>query len=874
MWSPASGIWAPAPNWGWTGITQVQTGYISYTATPEGPCSVNGSGPFSWTNYTNFVYHDSFGASHIFGVGLTTWNPAWNCGGGPNTPSGTTNDGSGYTLTASVSGGTVSATLKSRAGVTINAPLNNSGVASGSLTDPNGNVLSVSSSGGTTSFYDTLTSSAVLTLTGSGTSASPYTYAYPNPAGGTSNVVVNFLTYTVKTNFGCSGITEYSSSQPLISSIVYPDGTKYSFTYEPTPSNPSDVTGRIASIALPTGGTISYAYSGGNNGINCEDGTTAIMTRTTPDGTWTYSRNFFSPPSTTHADDVITDPQGNVTLISFQGIYEVQRQTFQGSNTTGTMLSQTDTCYNGTATSWPCATTAVSTPISEVGVRTSLPPTPFQLINQSAVVSFYNSYGLPTETDQYNYGNLTTPARKNLISYASLGSIVNRPSQTQTKDGSNNLGAQMAMGYDGNGNLLSVKTYSSAANFLTLGITYNVNGTMNQVTDPNGAISTYNYGSCNNSFPTSVSMPLSLSTSQTWNCGGAVATSTTDANGKVTTTAYTDPNLWRPTSITDPSSAVTNMSYFTAPLRSESSLAFNGGSSTSDQRKMADGLGRTKLSQTRQAPGGTTYNIVETDYDSLGRPSRVTVPYSASTDQTNSSAPGTVTTYDALSRPLTVVDGGGGTTTYTYSQNDVLVVVTPAPTGENAKQRQLEYDALGRVTSVCEITSATGSGTCGQNNAKTGFWTKYTYDLNDNLTGVTQNAQPSGSQQTRTYNFDWLSRLTSETNPENGTTAYTYDTDSTCGTSAGDQVKGVDAVGNTTCLTYDVLHRNTAITYPSGVYASATPPKTFVYDAATVNSVAMVNTKGRSQGLHRAVRFQGHRSRLQLLGPRRNHGHL
>ena len=70
-------------------------------------------------------------------------------------------------------------------------------------------------------------------------------------------------------------------------------------------------------------------------------------------------------------------------------------------------------------------------------------------------------------------------------------------------------------------------------------------------------------------------------------------------------------------------------------------------------------------------------------------------------------------------------------------------------------------------------------------------------------------------------------------------------TDSTCGTYNGDLVKKVDAVGNVICNKYDALHRITSIAYPSGIYASVTPSKTFVYDSATVNSVAMANAKGR-----------------------------
>jgi len=75
-------------------------------------------------------------------------------------------------------------------------------------------------------------------------------------------------------------------------------------------------------------------------------------------------------------------------------------------------------------------------------------------------------------------------------------------------------------------------------------------------------------------------------------------------------------------------------------------------------------------------------------------------------------------------------------------------------------------------------------------------------------------------------------------------TKYTYDTDSTCGTSKGDLVKKIDAVGDTICFAYDALHRMTSTTY-SGTYASVTPNRYFYYDSATVDSVAMVNVKSR-----------------------------
>ena len=141
-----------------------------------------------------------------------------------------------------------------------------------------------------------------------------------------------------------------------------------------------------------------------------------------------------------------------------------------------------------------------------------------------------------------------------------------------------------------------------------------------------------------------------------------------------------------------------------------------------------------------------------------------------------------------------MTDAGGGTITYSYSENDALVKLGPKPSSDNnPKSRQLEYDALGRLTSVCEITSASGSGACTQNTAATGYFTSYGHDALNNLTSVSQ------SGQTRSYSYDGLRRVTSVTNPESGTATYAYDSDSSghcSGTYDGDLVMRKDAIGN------------------------------------------------------------------------------
>jgi YD repeat-containing protein len=209
-----------------------------------------------------------------------------------------------------------------------------------------------------------------------------------------------------------------------------------------------------------------------------------------------------------------------------------------------------------------------------------------------------------------------------------------------------------------------------------------------------------------------------------------------------------------------------------------------------------------------------------------------------------------------LGRVLSVTDANGGAVSYAYNNNDVLQVVS----GTQSFQKQFEYDGLGRLTSVCEISSTlTGVGTCGQRATKTGYWTTYTYDALGHLLTVKQNAQASAaSQQTRTFGYDWLGRMTSESNPEtsntgtNGMKTYVYDTDSTmCGNGAytanGNLVKTTDAALN--CILYysDSLHRLTDV---GNNHQSTSHCRRFRYDNSagypgSTKPAGLTNTLGR-----------------------------
>lgn len=383
----------------------------------------------------------------------------------------------------------------------------NSYTGADTTTDTNGNQITTSNSGVIT---DTLGTTA-LTIAGSGTPTSPITLTYTAPTGASVIYTVKYAAYTVRTNFGCSGITEYGpSSVNLVSEIDLPDGTKYTFTYEATPGFSGDVTGRLASMTIPTGGTINYTYTAGSNGIECADGSAAGLTRQTPDGTWIYSRSLGSGAATA---TTITDPQGNQAVLNFQGIYETEAQVYQGS-TSGTLLKTTLFCYNGNTAG--CNSVAISQPITQRNVYVQWPGSGGL---ESEIVTSYNTYGLVTEVDEYGYGTGAPGSllRKTITTYATLGNgIVSQPASVTVENASGTTVAQTKYTYDSNaltpvtgvaqhddtnygigntvrGNLTGIQKWVSGSTYLSATQSYDTTGQILQDTDFAGNVTSFNY---------------------------------------------------------------------------------------------------------------------------------------------------------------------------------------------------------------------------------------------------------------------------------------------------------------------------------------------------------------------------------------------
>jgi len=239
-WQP-NGLPATAQYGSSAGHTYFQTVRVQ-CPNPNYPPTLPKTLP-SWY-FTNYVYVDVYGVGHPFNI---TWeNDGCQVTGAVQALA---TDGSGYTMSVDVN---ANVTVTPRSGGLF-VPATASGTGAATTTDANGNEITESSSGVIT---DTLGTTA-LTIAGS----SPTTFTYKAPSGGNAVYTANYTSKTVETHFGCSGIAEFGpTAESLLTSITLPDGSAYTFTYEETtPGMTSPVTGRLASITLPTGGIISYA---------------------------------------------------------------------------------------------------------------------------------------------------------------------------------------------------------------------------------------------------------------------------------------------------------------------------------------------------------------------------------------------------------------------------------------------------------------------------------------------------------------------------------------------------------------------------------------------------------------------------------------
>jgi RHS repeat-associated protein len=410
-------------------------------------------------------------------------------------------------------------------------------------------------------------------------------------------------------------------------------------------------------------------------------------------------------------------------------------------------------------------------------------------------------------------------------------------------------------------------------------------GEVQKTTDPCGYITSFQYNAASpvfGAYLTTATNQLGQSTTYTYDSNPGVVTAIKDANLKITskqydvmnrvtqisfpdggwiTACYTDTGGSTCTHSAPPYEKVITKAITSSPTLSEiSTLVF-------------DGLGRLSQTQLNSDSPSATYTL--TTYDALGRKSKVYNPTRCSPITTNcgeSTWGYTTYIYDALGRPCVVVPPGGtavSTCPTTAPAGDMFTSYTGRATsvqdeGNGGAPVQLisQVDGLGRLTSVCEVTSAPqlGSGgtpgACAQDITAAGFLTAYGYDVLGNVLAVNQ-----GTLQPRTFAYDSLSRLLCAANPETwiatcptpdtgsytpGTTRYAYNANSNL-SSRVRPAPNQTSLSTTDTVTYgyDALNRLTQQTYSDGV----TPTVMFGYDQTSITmtgqTFSIFNNVGR-----------------------------
>lgn len=294
-WQPSGAVWYNYGFGGWT----VSDGGTSGNISGEAGC------------YTDFNIIDTSGTQRTLRAYIGPTKPSGACTG---VGSGYALDSSGYLLKITDwSNVCPIAAIYAPDGTKVwehTDPVNRCGsggnlfISNGPVTaeDSNGNqIVNTGYTGdslGALSLQDTL-GRVPTTTTLCGTTA--YCYHVPNSQGGTSQYQVNFTTVTLKTQFGQPGVEEcqafyVSCIVQVVSSVLLPDSTSYSFTYDCDSSTSAACSslpgqsayyGLMTSMTLPTGGVIKYT-----NAVFVDAQSnhyTWLTSRQAGSGTWSYT---------------------------------------------------------------------------------------------------------------------------------------------------------------------------------------------------------------------------------------------------------------------------------------------------------------------------------------------------------------------------------------------------------------------------------------------------------------------------------------------------------------------------------------------------------------------------------------------------------
>lgn len=894
-WAPAqfiTGFWGA----GWRLVNSADPGSMLYTTTEGNFCNIDGSygtitlKNFAWAAADGHVVHfPTVVVQYGYTNRCTTWPSIYS--------SGRADDASGYFLNVTATGTTV----YSPSGFIVycsDSSVISAASAFAVSADTNGNYSTITTSSPDV-FTDTLgrtpisvsTVGSTTTISVLNTQNTTSNFVITNE---TVNYSTNFGSGLAEYSGSATAIQSISLPDGSSYSFGYDSGTTPGHYAQLTSINLP--TG--AHISYQYANFVDSMYGPGTGGKHITRGVSQI---TTPDGVSNLTNQVVVQCTTSSLVNckqttTVAKPSGDHSVYTFQindGTWPIQIQHYNGAVSSANLLASIAQTFDfSQPCTMFCAIFGEAQNVTKTAKTLTLPSVGGVSLNQTT------QYAWSTTT---NYGNLlndkewmfytgtlpTSADRTTAFTYLNTANyitanILNRVTQSLTLNSSGGIVSKTLNSFDGvaptltsgivhhddthygvanttRGNLTQLQELISGSTYATSSDLYDTTGQVLSAMDPDHNPTTYSYS--DNFFkdggdtlnpiaypppsPTNAFVHTAtfggLTTTFGYYWGTGVRASKKDSNNATTYYHFYDP-LSRATSIIFPDHGWTLYRYFSPTLLD----TFSGITTTTPtptctgcrfDRTTLDSTGRVEANTIESDPAG--YDSTGTTYDSNGRISTRSNSHRVPTDPTYGVAQ---YFYDGLDRVTEIIDAdgsvshtyygaavtaAGGATSQLCSSSTYGLGYPVLHVDEAGKKRQQWVDGFGRVIEIDEPTAA----------GSLSVPSCYSYDLNNNLTGVVQGSE------TRTFGYDALSRMTSATDPESGQVKYTYDNAGNVLTRTSPAPNQTNpAVTVTTTYQLDSMERVTKETYSDGT----TPTVNFLYDtSAGWSGVTQTNLLGR-----------------------------
>lgn len=523
--------------------------------------------------------------------------------------------------------------------------------------------------------------------------------------------------YAFKYNFSSSlsvvDSPANNSTQKVVTGCTYPNGTRYVFTY-----GDWGIVNQIARTSATglTRTSVSYDYPSATAFILSDSPvyTTETVFDGVNTGNWAHTVTKTGGQVSSFA---ITAPVSNALITT--NLYTSGWQTGLVSSVT---LQQGATTFRTITNTWtqdnPSGSSVANPRLS--GVTTALNDA--SPIQQSKAEVDYTTNGNVSELREFDWGLLLKRKTQTdyLTSYTGQH-ILDRPVQVRVLDGGGALVARTDFAYDAGsltsvsgaaqhddagygstfstrGNLTSATRYPnlpSTSGSIARSFTYDILGNLLTAQVDCCQLEQWSFTATTQyAYPDTIKRGptgTQLTTTRTYDFNTGLLLTETDPNNQQTSFGYDAMN--RLTSITRPLGANSTLGYDdNAALAVVTTTSVIDASNSLVRVTTLDGAGRATRQETRSL-AGTTYSIVETQYDAAGRVTQLSNPHAPSETAVWTTYP----SYDGLSRPTVITPpGSAGSYQYTYAGN-AATVTDPAN-----KQRKTFSDALGRLVRVHE----------------------------------------------------------------------------------------------------------------------------------------------------------------------------